>query len=182
VSRWLRVSCVLAAAAFVVGFRVHAEEDDAPAEAALSTSRASAALEADAAKSPVRPAAQVQLAAVASLPALQGEPESVVEARKQRAEAAKREKARKKAAAERRKKAAAKRHKAAAAKRKREAAARKKREAAARKRAAAAPPVVAPAPTAVPQAPRRVVPQAPAPVYTPPKPKGYVGKDFDSRG
>jgi len=169
VSRWLRVSVVLAAAAFVVTFRVHAVGDDAePASAAapLSAERASA-LQSDTA---AKPTTTVRLAPVVELPALSKEPRAKVVAR---------EKAEKKARAAR-----AKQKKAEAARKKKAAAARKKKEAAARKRAAQAPRKAVAAPPRVAATP---VPQVrpTAPTYTPPAPKpksGYVGKDFDSKG
>jgi sRNA-binding protein len=170
----MKVSCVLAAIAFVVGFRVHASSTDAGSAAAaptLNAARASA-LDSDGAR---KTAATVRLADVAALPDLRGEPRSVVEARAAKAAAAKRAEARAKAAAERRAKARAERRKKAAEKRKRERAAARKRAAARNKAAAQAPRVVAtPVPTPVYR----------PPVYTPPaqKKKSYVGKDFDSKG
>jgi histone H1/5 len=168
------VTIVLAAVAFVVGFRVHTTNDSAePAQAALSAKRASA-------ETAPRPAgAKVRLADVAALPELKGESKAAIEARAKQAAAEKRAKARAKAAAERRAAARAKARKQAAAKRKRERAAAARRRAAARR----------PATPARPAAPRVVVTPVPTPVYrppvyTPPAPqkKSYVGKDFDSKG
>ncbi|MDA0174770.1 hypothetical protein OJ998_37065 [Solirubrobacter taibaiensis] len=172
-SRWLKVTIVMAAAAFVVAFRFSADGNDADATSApVSAERASAAVEG---AKPV--ASAVRLAQVVALPSLAKEPAARTAARakkeaaerKARAAAKKKEAARKKRIAERRKKAAAKR----------------KREAAAAKRRAA---------TAGPSTPRvsatpapTVQPPVATPVYRAPAPqapqkKTYVGKDFDSEG
>jgi hypothetical protein len=173
-SRWLKVTLVLAVAAFVVGFRVHTSNESAePAQAAgtLNAKRASAPAH--------KPASTVRLAEVAGLPELKGESKASIAARERREAAEKRAKARAKAAAERRAKQRAAARKRAAAKRKKERAAAARRRAAASKQAAPAQPVATP---------RVVVTPAPTPVYkppvyTPPAPKkSYVGKDFDSKG
>ena len=176
-SRWLRVSTVLAAGAFVVGFRVQTSSENpepAAAAATLNAARVSA-LESDA---PARPGVRVSLADVAALPALQGEPKAVTEARAKRAREAKLRKERAERRAQRLKKQRAERRKRAAA--------RKKRAAAARKQAAPRKPVVV---TPSKTTPKVVVTPAPTPVYRPPtytpppkKAPGYVGKDFDSKG
>ena len=169
-SRWLKVTIVMAAAAFVVAFRFSADGNDADATSApVSAERASAAV-----KSTKPVASAVRLAPVVALPGLAKEPAARTAARekkeaaerKARAAAKKKEAARKKRIAERRKKAAAKR----------------KREA--KRRAAAAGPstprvVVTPAPT-VRQPVATPVYRAPAPQA--PQKKPYVGKDFDSEG
>src|SRR5207253_2933301 len=124
-SRWLKVTLVLAVAAFVVGFRVHTSTDSAePAQAAgtLNAKRASA---------PARkPASTVRLAEVAGLPELKGESKASLAEQARKKGAEQRAEARAKAAAE-------KRAKERAAKRKRAAARHKRERAAARKRAAA---------------------------------------------
>jgi hypothetical protein len=176
VSRWLRFTIVLAAAAFVVGFRFSADGNDADA-GQLNAARASAVQ--SEAPAVVKQAEPVRLAQVVELPKLASEPATRVAARaKQAAEARKARAAERKAAAARKQRAAAKRKKAAAAKR--------RAAAAARKRAASSRPrvVVTPAPTAV--------RPAATPVYRAPAPStqqnqgggggGYVGKDFDSEG
>jgi len=178
VSRWLRVSTVLAAGAFVVGFRAHTSSENpepAAAAATLNAARVSA-LESDA---PAKPGIRVSLADVAAVPALQNEPKSVVEARAKQAKEAKLRKERAKRRAERLKKQRAARRKRAAA--------RRKRAAAARKRAPARTPVVVTPPRKT--TPRVVATPVPTPVYRPPtytpppkKAPGYVGKDFDSKG
>jgi hypothetical protein len=170
-SRWLKVTLVLAVAAFVVGFRVHTSTDDAePAQAAgtLNAQRASAPAP--------KPASKVRLAEVAGLPELKGESAASIAARAHKEAAEKRAKARAKATAEKRaKERAAKRKKAA--KRKQAAAAR--RRAAARKQPAASQPVTKPQTVTTPVP----TPVYKPPVYTPPAPKkSYVGKDFDSKG
>ena len=175
-SRWLRVTIVLAAVAFVVGFRLHTSDDNAePAQAALNAQRASAETDA-----PRKPGSKARLADVAALPDLRGESKGVIAARAKKAAAEKRAKARAKAVAERRAKQRAAARKRAAAKHRRE-------RAAARRRAAARNRVAAPKPPAA--TPRVVVTPVPTPVYkppvyTPPAPptKSYVGKDFDSKG
>src|SRR3954464_7665901 len=135
-----KIALILAAAAFVVVFRVHAGDND-PSQVAsaapLSAARASA-IESDKAAVVKRPASK--LAAVVALPGLAREPKAKVEARKRREAAERRARAHRRKLAAARKRAAAKRAAAAAA------------AAAARKRAA-------PAPTATP---------VPTPVYTPP--------------
>lgn len=172
-SRWLKVTIVMAAAAFVVAFRFSADGNDADATSPpVSAERASAAVENT---KPV--VAAVRLGPVVALPALAKEPAARTAARekkeaaerKARAAAKKKEAARKKRIAERRKKAAAK---------------RKREAAAARRRPAAAGPsaprvVVTPAPTV-----RRPVatPVYRAPAPPAPQKKTYVGKDFDSEG
>lgn len=90
---------MLAAAAFVVAFRVQAEaREGEPAPAALSPSQASA-LESDTARTPVKAAAPaVRLAQVADLPRLHREPRAKVIARRK----AERAKARRAKAAARR--------------------------------------------------------------------------------
>lgn len=170
-SRWLKVTIVLAAAAFVVAFRFSADGNDADATSTpVTAERASAAVEGK----KVTPSA-VRLARVVELPALAAEPSSRVAARE------KREAEARKARAAAKKKAESARKKRSEARRKREAAA-KRRTAAARRRATAAPRAAAtPAP--------RVVRPAPTPVYrapAPPAPRNnggsYVGKGFDSEG
>ena len=170
---------MLAAGAFVVGFRAHTSSDNAePAAAAASLNAARASvLE----SSPASPGVRVALADVAALPALQGEPKSVIEARAAKAEAEKKAAERAKKRAERLKKERAERRKRAAARHKRAVAAAKR---ARPPRASARRPVtVAPRTT-----PRVVATPVPTPVYkppvyTPPAPKkSYVGKDFDSKG
>jgi hypothetical protein len=169
VSRWMsaKIVCLLAAAAFVVVFRVHASDNNAPiASAAPLTAARASALESEGAAAK-RPASK--LVAVAALPSLGHESKARIEARK-RAEARAR-----KAAAHRRKVLAARRKAAAHRRAKAKAAA-----AAAARRKAATPP---PAATATP---------VPTPVYHPPvtvTPKrssgsngSYVGKGFDSKG
>ena len=126
-SRWLKVTIVMAAAAFVVAFRFSADGNDADATSApVRAERASAAVES---AKPV--ASAVRLAQVVALPGLAKEPAARTAARekkeaaerKARAAAKKQEAARKKRIAERRKKAAAKRKREAAAAKRRAAAA-----------------------------------------------------------
>src|SRR4051794_38733864 len=147
-----KVACVLAAAAFVVVFRLHAGDSQnaqvAAAATPLSAARASA-LESDTKRAAARPPAK--LAVVAALPSLHREPHAKVVARH------KREAAERRARAHRRKVEAA--HRRAA--RKRDARAAAAAAAAARRRAAAKP--ATPAPTPAP-----VVTPAPTPVYHPP--------------
>jgi colicin import membrane protein len=172
VSRWLKVTIVCAAAAFVVAFRFSADGNDADATSApVTAERASAAVE-----RPEPAPSAVRLARVAELPGLASEPASRAAAREKREAEARKARAAKK-------KAEAARSRRAAAKRKKEAAAAKRRAAAGRKAAAPARPRTAatPAPT--------VVRPAPTPVYRPPvrpapsNPGGsYVGKGFDSEG
>jgi hypothetical protein len=151
----LRVTIVLAAVAFVVGFRVHASNDTAePAQATLNAQRASSAVE----TAPPKAGSNVRLADVAALPELKGESKATIEARARKEAAEKRAKARAKAAAEKRAKERAAKRKRAAAKRKKERAAAARRRAAARK----------PAPSAPAAKPRVVVTPAPTPVYRPP--------------
>jgi len=173
VSRWLKVTIVMAAAAFVVAFRFSADGNDADATSPpVRAERASAAVES---AKPV--ASAVRLAQVVALPGLAKEPAARTAARKKKEAAERKARAAKKKQEAARKKRIAERRKKAAAKRKREAAAAKPRAATA---GPSAPPVVAtPAPTV-----RRPVA---TPVYRPPAPqapqkKPYVGKDFDSEG
>lgn len=169
-SRWLRITIVLAAAAFVVGFRFSADGNDADA-GQLQAERASAAVQGEE-PAVAKQAAPVRLAQVVELPKLASEPASRVAARE------KKEAAERKARAAKRKAQAA-REQRAAARRKKAAAAKRKAAAAARRRAASSTPsvVVTPAPT--------VARPAPTPVYRAPAPQKkstYVGKDFDSEG
>ncbi len=170
-SRWLRLTIVLAAAAFVVGFRFSADGNDADA-GALTAERASA-VQSDG-PPVVKKSPPVRLAKVVELPTLASEPASRVAAREKK-EAAERKAraAKRKAAAAREKRAAARRKKAAAAKRRAAAAARKRAAGSSTPRV-----VVTPAPT--------VQRPVATPVYRPPaapqKKSGYVGKDFDSEG
>jgi len=176
VSRWLRFTIVLAAAAFVVAFRFSADGNDADA-GQLNAARASA-VQTESPEVAEQAAEPVRLAKVVELPKLASEPASRVAAReKKEAQERKARAAKRKAEAARKKRAAAKRKKVAAAKR--------RAAAAARKRAASSRPrvVVTPAPTAVRPAATPVY-RAPAP-STPQKQGGgggYVGKDFDSEG
>ena len=175
-SRWLTLTIVFAAAAFVVAFRFSADGNDADA-GQLNAARASV-VEGDGPSAP-RTAEAIRLAPVVELPKLAGEPAARVAAREQR------EAAERKARAARRKAAAA-RHKRAVARRKKAAAARRRAaEAAARRR------VVTPRPRVVTPSAPRVVRPAPTPVYRAPAPPAppapqkkstYVGKDFDSKG
>lgn len=165
-SRWLRVTIVMAAAAFVVAFRFSADGNDADA-GPVTTARAAAAVEAP---TPAKPSAGVRLAPVVELPALASEPAARVAAREKQEAAARKARAAKK-------QAEAARKKRAIARRKKTATARKKAAAAARRRAAT---TSTPRVVVTPARPR-------TPVYTPPAPTkkssgGYVGKDFDSEG
>ncbi len=167
---------MLAAGAFVVGFRAHTSSDSAEPAAAASSLHAARASVLE--SSPASPGVRVALADVAALPALQGEPKSVIEARARKAEAKKRAAAQAKKRAERLKRERAERRKRAAA--------RKKKAAAAKKKAAARKPTTTTTVTRT--APRVVATPVPTPVYTPPTytppapKKSYVGKDFDSKG
>ncbi len=143
-SRWMsaKIVCLLAAAAFVVVFRVHASDNNAPiASAAPLTAARASALESDNGAAAKAPASK--LVAVAALPALGHESKAKLEARK-RAEAAAR-----KARAHHRKVLAA-RHKAAAKRRAKERAA----AAAAARRAAPATPARRGDPGSDPRLPR----------------------------
>jgi len=177
VSRWVRVSTVLAAGAFVVGFRAHTTTDNGDSAAAAATMNAARASVLESA--PSTPGVRVALADVAGLPALQGEPASVIAAREKKIADAKKAAERRKAHAARVKKARHQRflrHKKAEAKRKQ--AAKKKR--ATPKKTYVAPKATTPTVVATPVP----TPVYKAPTYTPPantKP-GYVGKDFDSKG
>lgn len=170
-SRWLRVTIVLAAAAFVVGFRFSADGNDADA-GPLDAERARVVQSDGPAAS--KPAVAVRLAPVVELPKLAAEPAARVAAREKK-EAAERKAraAKRKAEAARKQRAAARRKKAAAAKRRAEAAARKRASSAPRVVVTPTPTVTRPAPTPVYRAPAPPAPQ---------KKSGYVGKDFDSEG
>ena len=172
-SRWLKVTIVMAAAAFVVAFRFSADGNDADATSApVRAERASAAVEG---AKPV--ASAVRLAPVVALPGLAKEPAARTAAREKKEAAERKARAAKKKQEAARKKRIAERRKKAAAKRKREAAAAKRGAPAA---GSSAPRVVAtPAPT--------VRQPVATPVYRPPAPQApqkqpYVGKDFDSEG
>ena len=176
-SRWLRFTIVLAAAAFVVGFRFSADGNDADA-GPLNTERARVVQSDGGAAAKQAASAPARLAQVVELPKLATEPASRVAAREKK-EAAERKAraARRKAAQAREKRAAARRKKAAAARRRAAAAARRRAASSAssapRTSATPAPTVVRPAPTPVYRAPVTPAPQ---------KKSGYVGKDFDSEG
>ena len=171
---------MLAAGAFVVGFRAHTSSDNAEPAAAASSLNAARASVLE--SSPASPGVRVALADVAALPALQGEPKSVIEARAAKAEAEKKAAERAKKRAERLKKERAARRKRAAARHKRAVAAAKRRKAAARKHTTT---TVTVTPRTTPRVVATPVPTPvyKPPVYTPPAPKkSYVGKDFDSKG
>ena len=172
-SRWLKVTIVMAAAAFVVAFRFSADGNDADATSApVRAERASAAVEG---AKPV--ASAVRLAPVVALPGLAKEPAARTAAREKKEAAERKARAAKKKQEAARKKRIAERRKKAAAKRKREAAAAKRGAPAA---GSTAPSVVAtPAPTV--RAPV-ATPVYRAPVPQAPQKQPYVGKDFDSEG
>jgi hypothetical protein len=164
-----KIVCLLAAAAFVVVFRVHASDNNAPiASAAPLTAARASALESEgaAAKQPAS-----KLVAVAALPSLGHESKARIEARK-RAEARAR-----RAAAHRRKVLAARRRAAAHRRAKARAAAAAAAAAAARRKAAAPPPAATPVPTPVYHPPVTVTPKRPSSSNG-----SYVGKGFDSKG
>ena len=168
---------MLAAGAFVVGFRAHTSSDSAEPAAAASSLHAARASVLE--SSPASPGVRVALADVAALPALQGEPKSVIEARAKKAEAEKKAAERAKLRAAHLKKERAERRKRAAARHKKAVAAAKKKKAAARKKTTTVTPRTTPRVVATPVP----TPVYTPPTYTPPAPKkSYVGKDFDSKG